>query len=238
LKHFLSHKFYHQKSVSIYFPPHTCHMPRRIITPDTVTGWYLARILLQIASESSVHPTTGHESPEGEYRYSSTLSLTSALEAGGVVNSTPRPLYPRERNPVPIVQEAGWAPGPVWTGAENLASIGIRSPDCPAHSESLYRLSHPGPLQIASADEMWMYYRRLCNGAPHCGFVYLVVSLDIKCERDNGGISLVPPCLGTVTQERGKSGNFCCGMKLFTSQQDMKPDSEAKSSCYVRPYVI
>jgi hypothetical protein len=23
-------------------------------------------------------------------------------------------------DPVPIVQEAGWAPGPVWTGAENL----------------------------------------------------------------------------------------------------------------------
>jgi len=30
-------------------------------------------------------------------------------------------LYPMERDPVPIVQEAGWAPGPVWTGAENLA---------------------------------------------------------------------------------------------------------------------
>jgi hypothetical protein len=26
-----------------------------------------------------------------------------------------------ETDPVPIVQEAGWAPGPVWTGAENLA---------------------------------------------------------------------------------------------------------------------
>jgi len=25
------------------------------------------------------------------------------------------------KDPVPIVQEAGWAPGPVWTGAENLA---------------------------------------------------------------------------------------------------------------------
>ena len=24
------------------------------------------------------------------------------------------------KDPVPIVQEAGWAPGPVWTGAENL----------------------------------------------------------------------------------------------------------------------
>ena len=25
------------------------------------------------------------------------------------------------KDPVPIVQEAGWAPGPVWIGAENLA---------------------------------------------------------------------------------------------------------------------
>ena len=25
------------------------------------------------------------------------------------------------KDPVPIVQEAGWAPGPVWTGAANLA---------------------------------------------------------------------------------------------------------------------
>ena len=28
---------------------------------------------------------------------------------------------------VPIAQEAGWAPGPVWTGAEILALTGIRS---------------------------------------------------------------------------------------------------------------
>jgi len=32
---------------------------------------------------------------------------------GWVVNATPRPLYPRERDPVPLVREAGWAPGPV-----------------------------------------------------------------------------------------------------------------------------
>jgi hypothetical protein len=43
------------------------------------------------------------------------------------------------------VQEAGWAPGPVWMGAENPTPTGIRSPDCPARSESLYRLSYPGP---------------------------------------------------------------------------------------------
>ena len=55
-----------------------------------------------------------------------------------VVNDTPRPLNPQETDPVPIVYEAGWAPGPVWTGAENLVSTGIRSPSRPARSDSLY----------------------------------------------------------------------------------------------------
>jgi hypothetical protein len=62
-----------------------------------------------------------------------------------VVNATPQPLYPTERDPVPIVQEARWASGPVLTGAENLVPNRIRSPDRTAHSESLYRLSYPGP---------------------------------------------------------------------------------------------
>jgi len=41
------------------------------------------------------HHTTGHEGPEGEYMYSSTLSLTSALN-GSVVIVMPWPLYPLE----------------------------------------------------------------------------------------------------------------------------------------------
>jgi len=49
------------------------------------------------------------------------LSLTSALDGGWVVNATPWPLYLRERDLVPIVWEAEWAPRPVWKGAENLA---------------------------------------------------------------------------------------------------------------------
>jgi len=57
---------------------------------------------------------------------------------GWVVNATPRPLYPRERDPAPIVQEAGWDPGPARTGAEYLDPTRIRSPDRPARSESLY----------------------------------------------------------------------------------------------------
>ena len=59
------------------------------------------------------------------------------------VSVTPRPLFTAGKDPVPIVQEAGWAPGPVWIGVENLASTGIRSPDRPARSQSLYRLRYP-----------------------------------------------------------------------------------------------
>ena len=36
----------------------------------------------------------------------------------------PAALYPRE-DPVPTVKEVGWAPEPVWTGAENLAPPGF-----------------------------------------------------------------------------------------------------------------
>jgi hypothetical protein len=39
--------------------------------------------------KGKVLPITGHEGPEGEQRYSSTLSLTLSLDEGGW--STPRP---------------------------------------------------------------------------------------------------------------------------------------------------
>jgi hypothetical protein len=35
-----------------------------------------------------------------------------------MVNATSQLLYPRERDPVPFVLEAGWASGPVWKSAE------------------------------------------------------------------------------------------------------------------------
>jgi hypothetical protein len=46
------------------------------------------------------------------------------------------------KDPVPIVQEAGWASGLVWTGAENLVPTGIRSLARPARRKSLYRLCY------------------------------------------------------------------------------------------------
>ena len=64
----------------------------------------------------------------------------------GGAGSTPRPgRFTPRKDPVTIVQEAGWAPGTVWKVTENLAPpTGIRSPDLPARNESLYGLSYPG----------------------------------------------------------------------------------------------
>jgi len=58
------------------------------------------------------------------------------------VSVTPWPLFAPWKDPIPILQEGGWAPGSLWTGAENLALTGIRSPDHPARSQSLYRLRY------------------------------------------------------------------------------------------------
>jgi hypothetical protein len=67
---------------------------------------------------------------------------------GWGVSVTPRPLSTPVNDPIPIVQEAGWTPGPVWTGAEISHPTGIRSPDGPASSQLLYLLSYPPPPHI------------------------------------------------------------------------------------------
>jgi len=64
--------------------------------------------------------------------------MTNGNRRGWGVSVTTRPLFTPGKDPVRIVQEAGWAPGPVWTSAENLAHIGIRSPNRPARSQSIY----------------------------------------------------------------------------------------------------
>ena len=47
--------------------------------------------------------------------------------------------------------------------AENLATTGNRSPDCPARKESLYRLRYPGPLLFCKASHR--YILRLTPGS-------------------------------------------------------------------------
>ena len=77
---------------------------------------------------------------------------------------------------MPIVHEVGWARWPVWTGAENLASTGIRSPDRPARNQSLYRLSYPGPLV---GDTVWNLFTETVES--HDKFYDIVANVSASC---------------------------------------------------------
>ena len=65
---------------------------------------------------------------------------------GWVVSATLWPLYSREGDPVSTLQDTGCVPGPVWTGAENVALTEIRSLDRPhvrneiVHQVGIYHL--------------------------------------------------------------------------------------------------
>jgi len=92
-----------------------------------------------VIGKGKIYPRTGHEGPEGEYRYSSTLSLTLALDGIGWPTSRPG-RFTYGKDPVPIVLEAGWAPD--WSGRVGKISP---PPGFDPRSESLYKLSYPGP---------------------------------------------------------------------------------------------
>ena len=65
------------------------------------------------------------------------IYLTLSLDVSGC--SAPRPgRFNPEKEPVTIVWEIGSAQRTVWAGAKDIAFTGIRSPDRPAHSESLH----------------------------------------------------------------------------------------------------
>ena len=62
-----------------------------------------------------------------------------------MVSSTPWLHFSSGKDPVPILQEAEWAPWPVWTGGKSRPHRGS-IPDRPARSQSLYRLSYRAHL--------------------------------------------------------------------------------------------
>ena len=85
---------------------------------------------------------TDHEGQEGKKRYSSTLSLTSALDGVSDQRHAPATLRLRKSRH-PFYRPQGRS------GRVRKISppTGTRSTDRPAHSESLYRLSYRGPYQ-------------------------------------------------------------------------------------------
>jgi hypothetical protein len=82
--------------------------------------------------KGKVVPLRSIEAHLGDRRYSSYSFLNSALEGGEWSASRPgHALPPGKEPPVPTVQEAGWAPDPVWTQRleeKSSASVGDRNP--------------------------------------------------------------------------------------------------------------
>jgi hypothetical protein len=96
--------------------------------------------------KGKAHSVTWHKDPEGKYMCIYTLSLTSAVDAGGWSTHAPAALPPGKLR---VTQCTG-----VWLGpSAGLDGCGklrpppprIRFPDRPARSEALYRLSYAGP---------------------------------------------------------------------------------------------
>jgi len=66
---------------------------------------------------------------------------------GRVVSSTPRPQFTPGKDPVRILQEAGWAPGPVWTGGKSRLHWDSM-PDRPVRSSVAIPTELPSPRFI------------------------------------------------------------------------------------------
>jgi len=83
--------------------------------------------------------------------------MTAALEGGEWSAARPGRTLPPWKDPVPIAQEAGWAPGPVWTGGKSRPhrdSI----PDRPARSSVAIPTEPPGPLTLLYYNIIILYY--------------------------------------------------------------------------------
>jgi len=78
----------------------------------------------QIERQSKVHPVTCHEGTEREYIYSSTIHLTSMLDGNMWLTPHHGHFTPRKKTGHPLRMRLC----DTWTGAENLAPNGMRSP--------------------------------------------------------------------------------------------------------------
>ena len=121
------------------------------------------------------------------------IFLDHGTRRGWEVSVTPRPLFTTKKNTIPIVQEAGWAPGSVWTEAGNLASTEIRSPDRPTRSSVAIPTELPGTLDRTKQYSItgnitiyWLFidgnYMLLCGNVRHNGkstFKEVLIQLSI-----------------------------------------------------------
>ena len=87
-----------------------------------------------------------------------------------VVSSTPLPHFAPGKDPVPIVQEAVWAPGPVWTGGKSR-SYRVSIQDRSARSSVAIQTELPGPHCTYSKPHKCICFGHICGWYPQGGFI-------------------------------------------------------------------
>ena len=141
-----------------------------------------------------------------------------------MVSSTPRPHFTPVKDPVHIVQEAGWAPGPGWTGGKSRPhreSI----PDRPASSQSLYRLSCPAHQDCTNMLNIWEVE------AVEAAMAVAAVPVADSCRR--------PPTASSASVARSLPFSILCPFPFHCSFTDVtSSDVLTGSNYYISlPYV-
>ena len=99
--------------------PYECFVAHLCVVSH-IWNSYSAQYKVQVNVKLALEQATKLQ--RGEYRYNSTLYLTSALE-GVSGQCQPRGRFTPGKGTVPIVKEAGLVPRPFWTDVENLAPL-------------------------------------------------------------------------------------------------------------------
>jgi hypothetical protein len=145
----------------------------------SLIGW------VQIMNSIKSNPTTSLLRRMGERRYSSYTFTTSALDGGEWSSSRPGRVLPLGKEaPVPIVQEAGWAPEPVWT-----QRLEEKSFSCAGNRTWIARSFSPSPSTVLTELPGSMNPISLCNFSSltfshffrfRCCYQYFVLK-DLQC---------------------------------------------------------
>jgi len=127
--------------------------------PDIMCRWWAFKghpyaVKVTCTVVQALRLCTGRTAHRGS-RGIALIFLHHGTRRGWVVSVTPWLLFTPGKDPVPVVQEAGWTPGQVWMAAENLAPTGNRSLARPACSQSLYWLCYPAHILMQYTFKLW-----------------------------------------------------------------------------------
>ena len=137
--------------------------------------------------------------------------MTTALERGEGLASRHARFTPG-KDPVPIVQEAGWAPGRSGQVRKMSPQPGFDSPDRPARSQSLYRTELPGPHLREHSSYIFSFFSNYYRSAWYYQiFFYLPTDAQENCYKNNIKIYIktAPTCFGVIAIIRERISRAC-----------------------------